>query len=925
MNGLPRQQLAATSQLVMIFQQQLNKGDAPSVLAFLGEEVGSSTSELAEQLIGIEVVYQQQTGFVARRQEFLHRYQSLSESVHRVFDQWESGQLESRLQSAATIVPGADETLVQSTHSSQVGATFAPPTVEKNSEPISAETLNEPLAVPVYSSQPAVGVSTARVLANTNHDAQETLAERAQDPMQTAAEKPTATPSRTRVSQTASGVRIIPKVLGDYELLDELGKGGMGIVYRARQRRANRIVALKIIRPDRLGSLSASSQAGIIERFRKEAQAAARLQHDNLVTVYEVGEIEGCHYFSMQYVEGSSLADRLRKGPLDNKQAASFLEPICRAVHAAHQVGVLHRDIKPQNILIENDTLRPRIADFGLAKLADDEAELTQSGEMMGTPPYMPPEQFGDAAHCTAKADIYSLGASLYHSLSGRPPFQAATSIATMRQVLEQDAVSLRTLNPAVDVDLETLCMRCLEKEPERRMGSAEDLADELRRYINGEPILSRPLSRAQKLVRWCRRNPVVASLVGAVAASLLLAIGALGFTAIKTEQARKNVAKSLDETKIAQALSEVSFQDALSAVNEFFTRVSEERLLNEPGAQGLRKELLDLARTYYLRLLDRRGTDDSVQEELAATHYRLGLITEELESPQASLKSYETARSMLTIQLQKRPTSTARLKFLSNTLNAMGRAQTRLGELDKAEALFQESRQIRAGLVGATTNMAERTEFERLLANTGMNLALIEKQRGNLDEALRLMTQAQEERQLSLKQEPKNRKLRRDLAKGDYNLANLAIDRDEPTAAASIEKHVRQAIELFESLLKEQSDDLEDRHMLALCHQLLADTESALAAIEPARRIPAIDHYQQARAALERLVARNPGIPRYQFELAQLLGNLAELELDQERAEAAFKLLERANELASALLKDQPSRPEYIDLQKRLSELRKR
>lgn len=940
MNGLPRQQTAdasaVMSQLVISFQQQLEDGDTPSVLEFLDDDAASLNTELAERLLGAEVIHQQRIGRLARREDFLERYEPLSDLVQRVFDQWESGQLGSRLLSAATIAPEAAETAVQSTNSSPVAVTSSKETVNEPiavpSTPISetvtpetphSEPLEEPLAVATQLSQPAVGVSTAPVIANTKHDAQETLAEAVPDPMQTAAEKPTATPSRTRISQTASGVRIIPKVLGDYELLDELGKGGMGIVYRAKQRRANRVVALKIIRPDRLGSLSASSQAGIIERFRKEAQAAARLHHDNLVTVYEVGEIDGCHYFSMQYVEGSSLADRLRKGPLDNKEAARFLEPICRAVHAAHQVGVLHRDIKPQNILIENETLRPRIADFGLAKLADDEAELTQSGEMMGTPPYMPPEQFGDAANCTAKADIYSLGASLYHSLSGRPPFQAATSIATMRQVLEQDAVSLRTLNAAVDVDLETLCMRCLEKEPERRIGSAEELADELQRYINGEPILSRPLSRTQKLVRWCRRNPVVAVLIGAVAASLLLAVGALAFTAVKTEQARQDVAKSLGETKVAQALSEVSFQDALSAVNEFFTRVSEERLLNEPGTQGLRKELLDLARTYYLRLLDRRGTDDSVQEELAATHYRLGLITEELESPQASLKSYETARSMLTIQLQKHPTSTARQKLLSNTLNAMGRAQTRLGDLDKAEALFKESRQIRAGLVGATTELAERTEFERLLANTGMNLALIEKQRGNLDDALTLMTQAQQERQLSLKQEPKNRKLRRDLAKGDYNLANLAIDRDEPSAAATVEKHARQAIERFEELLKEQPDDLDDRHQLALCYQLLADTESALIVTEPDRRIPAIDHYRQARTALERLVARNPGIPRYQFELAQLLGNLAELELDQKQIEAALKLLDRAEELVSALLKDQPARPEYVELQKKLDKLR--
>ncbi len=936
MNGLARQQAGGGSNdgavLVAKFQEELERGAATSVLDFLSRESIPTDSELAEQLILTEVRHRSRSGHVAQRPEYESRYASLSGSVGRAFDEWESSQLATNFEAAATMSPHAAETVAEpranssstattSSSTQAVAAHQSHQTQTAVSEPPSedAATLNEPMPRETKSATAVAGAATQ------DGAVMETVAEAPSDPHQTMAEKGTATPSRTRVSQSVSGVRLIPKVLGDYELLDELGKGGMGIVYRARQRRANRIVALKIIRPDRLGSLSASSQSGIIERFRKEAQAAARLQHDNLVTVYEVGEIDGCHYFSMQYVEGNSLADRLRKGPLDNKEAARFLEPICRAVHAAHQVGVLHRDIKPQNILIENETLRPRIADFGLAKLADDEAELTQSGEMMGTPPYMPPEQFGDAAHCTSKADIYSLGATLYHSLSGRPPFQAATSIATMRQVLEQDAVSLRTLNAAVDVDLETLCMRCLEKEPERRIGSAEELADELKRYINGEPILSRPLSRSQKLVRWCRRNPVIASLIGAVAASLLLAVGALAFTAVRTEQARKDVAKSLDETKVAQTLSEVSFQDALSAVNEFFTRVSEERLLNEPGAQGLRKELLDLAKSYYLRLLDRRGGDESVQEELAATHYRLGLITEELDSPRASLKSYETARTMLTVQLQKHPNSTARQKFSSNTLNAMGRAHTRLGELDQAETLFKESRQIRAALVGATTDIVERTEFERLLANTNMNLALIEKQRGNLDIALKLMTQAQEDRQASLANDRKNRKLRRDLAKGDYNLANLAIDRDEPMAAVTVEKHARKAIERFEELLKDAPDDIEDRHMLALCYQLLADTNSALAVTEPDRKTTAIDLYTQGRAALERLVARNPSVPRYRFELAQLIGNIAELELDQMKRDSALKLLDQAEGIVQALLKDQPGNNEYIELLQRLAELRKR
>lgn len=742
----------------------------------------------------------------------------------------------------------------------------------------------------------AAGVETAR------QSPAETIVEGDQANYETAAEDPTATPSQSRANNKSSPLRIIPKVLGDYELLAELGKGGMGVVYKARQRRADRIVALKIIRPDRLGSLSESSQAAIIERFRKEAQAAARLQHDNIVTVYEVGEVDGCHYFSMQYVPGDSLSDRLRAGPLDNKQSARLLEPVCRAVHAAHQVGVLHRDIKPQNIMIEAESERPRIADFGLAKLADDKVELTKSGEMMGTPPYMPPEQFGDAANCTAKADIYSLGATLYHSLSGRPPFQAATSIATMRQVLAEDPVNLRQLNAAVDIELETICMKCLEKEPERRFESAQVLADELQRYLKGEPILSRPLSQAQRVKRWCRRNPMIATSLGGVAGSILIALGALAFAFVNSQQAKEKVEKSLDETRIARALSESSFQDALSAVNEFFTRVSEDRLLNEPGAQGLRRELLDLARDYYLRLLVQRTGDDTVQEELAATHYRLGLITEELDSPQASIESYQTARMMLTAQLEKHPKSAVRKKFLSNTLNAMGRAYTRLKQLDKAEGLFKESRRIRQELLVSTDDVDERIEVERLVANTDMNLALIEKQREKLDDAQKLMEGAQANRETALKLNLKNRKLRRDLAKGAYNLANLAIDRDDATLAPQVERLIRQAIARLEALLVEAPDDLEDRHLLSLCYRMLADLDAALVATDATRLAPAKKHYQKAQESLERLVTKNPAVPRYQEELAQLLGNLAQLETEQKNPEAAQKLMERADEILQKL-----------------------
>jgi serine/threonine-protein kinase len=211
-------------------------------------------------------------------------------------------------------------------------------------------------------------------------------------------------------------------VLGDYELLGQVGRGGMGVVHRARQRSVNRIVALKVIRPDLLDGLPPEQQANVRERFRTEAQAAAQIEHEHVVTVYEVGEAAGCLYYSMRYVQGQSLADVLGNGPVSNHQAAAYLEPIARAVHCAHGRRILHRDLKPRNILVDREG-RPYVADFGLAKSLESARDLTHSGDCLGTPSYMAPEQAQGAAHATAASDVYSLGATLYALLTGRPPF----------------------------------------------------------------------------------------------------------------------------------------------------------------------------------------------------------------------------------------------------------------------------------------------------------------------------------------------------------------------------------------------------------------------------------------------------------------------------------------------------------------------
>ncbi len=314
-------------------------------------------------------------------------------------------------------------------------------------------------------------------------------------------------------SLSSSGVRLI----GDYELYEEVGRGGMGVVYRARQIRLNRRVALKMILAGKF-----SSQTDI-QRLRVEAEAVAQLDHPSIVPVFEIGDCEGLHYFTMAFVDGVSLSAKLANGPLPIRDAASLMCTVAKALQYAHDHDVIHRDLKPGNILIDSSG-QPRITDFGLAKRCGEESGLTASGEILGTPGYMPPEQArGDAHGIGNVSDVYSIGAVLYASLTGSPPFQAASRIETLRRVIEQEPISPRRMNPSIPKDLETICLKCLEKDRFRRYPSARAVAEDLQRFLSGHPITARPVGRIERLWRWARRKPELSLSLAAI----LLFVGA--------------------------------------------------------------------------------------------------------------------------------------------------------------------------------------------------------------------------------------------------------------------------------------------------------------------------------------------------------------------------------------------------------------
>lgn len=346
------------------------------------------------------------------------------------------------------------------------------------------------------------------------------------------------------------------RYFGDYEILEEIAHGGMGVVYKARQTTLNRIVAVKMILAGQLANESD------VKRFQAEAEAAANLHHPGVVGIYEVGVQDGQHYYSMEYIAGQNLSQIIREKPLPIATAAEYVRDIATVLEYAHQQKVLHRDLKPSNILLDASG-RVRIADFGLAKRVEGESDLTMTGQVLGTPSYMSPEQAA-AQHAIIgpPTDIYALGAILYELVTGRPPFRSENVGETLRQVQHDEPVRPRLLNPKLPRDLETICLKCLEKEPRRRYGSAQLLADDLGRYLRGEPIQARPISRPARVWRWCRRNPRLAS-IGAAASALLIAVLIISSVAyFRESMLRRDLLQEQATTKRALRTSQISNSD---------------------------------------------------------------------------------------------------------------------------------------------------------------------------------------------------------------------------------------------------------------------------------------------------------------------------------------------------------------------------
>jgi predicted Ser/Thr protein kinase/tetratricopeptide (TPR) repeat protein len=409
-----------------------------------------------------------------------------------------------------------------------------------------------------------------------------------------------------------------------YQLVKELGRGGMGVVYLATQDGLNRQVALKMV----LAGAHASEKEKA--RFLVEAEAVAAVRHPGVVQVFDFGTHDGRPYFALEYLSGGCLGSRLDGTPMPPRTAARLVQQIATAVQAAHDAGVVHRDLKPANILFDADG-KPKVTDFGLAKRVGSESGLTQTGAVMGTPSYMAPEQAEGKKEVGPAADVYAVGAILYECLTGRPPFRAATPLDTLLQVMSAEPVPPRQLNPQTPADLETVALKCLSKDPRRRYPSAAAVADDLRRYQSGEPIVARPVSLAERGWRWLKKNPLLAAVVVGgpllLSGTVVIVLAALLLTAVANVRLAAETLKAENDRKEAELqrmIAHERLEKAIEAIDKMLVRAGSERWAGSPEMQEERRQVLEDAVAFYQGFTGEDSKDPQVRKEGAKAYTRL-------------------------------------------------------------------------------------------------------------------------------------------------------------------------------------------------------------------------------------------------------------------------------------------------------------
>jgi tetratricopeptide (TPR) repeat protein len=665
-------------------------------------------------------------------------------------------------------------------------------------------------------------------------------------------------------------------VIRGYDVLEVLGHGGMGVVYKAWHQRLKRHVALKMLR----AGAHASHEAN--HRFRFEAEAVAHLQHPNIVQIYEIGDHDGLPFFALEFVAGDSLDVLAGKQPLAPREAARLVETVARAVGHAHRRGIVHRDLKPSNVLLGADGV-PKVADFGLAKRLDDAPGQTREGAVVGTPSYMAPEQAQGRVHDVGPAtDVYALGTILYELLAGAPPFRGETSLETLMRVIHEEPVAPRRVRPGVPRDLEVITLKCLQKDAAKRYGSAAELADDLRRWLDGEPIKARPAGAWERGVKWARRRPAAAALLAvSAAAAVALVAGAVAYTVrVGAERDR----------------AEANLELAMRAVDDMLTEVGEEQLAYEPRMEEKRRRLLKKAQAMYVEFLQQKYDSPRIRLQTALASRRVADVHRLLGDYREADAAYGDAIRRFDELRKKDANDRTYRRHLAACWNYRGEARRHLGDAAGAAEAYGEARALYERLLA---DDPEDAEARRELALTLTNRGILLTDNGDPSGAEADFAVA-----IHLLDGAADRSDRQYLARAHLNRGRL---QGPPRDLAAAADSYAEAIRLLTGLRREAPEHPDYRHELGTAQNNLGNVQRKQGRLDLAEA-----SHRAAVAEFTALAADFRKVPVYRRELANSfnsLGTVAAVRKDWGGAAAEWA---RGLEIAEQLAKEYPDVPDY-------------
>jgi serine/threonine-protein kinase len=679
-----------------------------------------------------------------------------------------------------------------------------------------------------------------------------------------------------------------------YELLGELGQGGMGVVYRARQLRLNRPCALKMILA---GSHAREETAA---RFLAEAEAIARLQHPHIVQIHHIGDADGLPFFELEYLPGGSLDRRLDGTPWEPRRAARLTEQLAQGIAEAHRSGVVHRDLKPANVLLCADGT-PKISDFGLAKTLGSEAGLTRSEAIMGSPSYMAPEQAeGRTKAVGPAADVYALGVILYELLTGRPPFRGAAVWQTLEQVKTAEAVPPSRLVPKLPRDIETICLKCLQKEPSRRYPTADALADDLRRFLEHHPVLARPVPAWERAARWARRRPVHAALVGVVilAAASLIG-GGLWYNgrlrvALDAAEARRR------EANLERQRAETNFRKARQAVDEMLTQVGQEDLADIPRMEPVRQRLLGKALAFYQGFLRENRDDLAIRKEVARAYGRIGGIQSMLQHLPEAEAAYREAIALTSSPIVPSPDADDRSDLASFhgelgwLLMEAGHSREAADAIDQSITLME---QLTAELPDAPTHEHQLARFQFARGR------LFVLAQNDIPASRRCYARSVALGEALVARHPEVAEYRFELARGLASLGLLA------TGPGEWDRMFLKGIGLLETLVRDEPAVAKYRHQLG---RTLINRATLLLVRPDGARDQAAPCLRRVISIYQGLVADFPDRPDYRHHLAMGHNDMGELLAASGDPAAAERAFRASLELKRGLAVASPDVPDY-------------